>query len=106
MIAAANEWADILAGEAMANKQANKGRRLQVPRRPARFCSQRPSRVDTCGQVAVCVGEWVGQRDSHAQRLMEFVTQTVIFDEEQHLVVGKLGCGLGAAVRGQFVCSG
>jgi hypothetical protein len=33
------------------------------------------------------------------QRLMEFVTQTVIFDEEQHLVVDKMGRGLGPAAR-------
>jgi len=42
--APANEWADVLAGEAMANEQSDKGRRLCVPRLPVRFCTQQPAR--------------------------------------------------------------
>ena len=60
-----------------------------------RFCSQKPSRVDRSpfAWASGLACELV------AQRLSEFVTQTAIFDVELHLVVGKMGRGLGAAAR-------
>ena len=93
--ARANEWADVLAGEAMALEQSGKGRRLRVPRLPVRFCTQQPSRP------ARSLFAWASSMadDAVLDTLREAVKQTALFNPAVHLTLGKLGGGMGAAAR-------
>jgi Ribonuclease HI len=93
--APANEWADVLAGEAMAKEQADKGRRLAIPRLPVRFCAQRPARPSRS------VFAWASGLASEAvsERLQAFVGETALFDGEKHLKLGAMARGLGSTAR-------
>ena len=55
-----NEWADVLAGEAMNREQAGSGRRLPVTAEAARAVLL--AETFATGQVVVCVGQHVGGR--------------------------------------------
>eukprot|EP00966_Prymnesium_polylepis_P098963 2291738-Prymnesium_polylepis.1 len=79
----------------MASEQGGRGRRLRVPRLPVRFCTQRPSRPDRSLFV------WASSlaQDAAVGILREAVKETVLFNANVHLVLGKLGKSMGSAAR-------
>jgi hypothetical protein len=75
--------------------RAEGGRRLRVPRLSVRFCTQRPSRPDRS------LFAWASSlaQDAAVSILREAVKETALFNPNVHLVLGKLGKGMGSAAR-------
>eukprot|EP00966_Prymnesium_polylepis_P142297 3285722-Prymnesium_polylepis.1 len=79
----------------MDSEQSGRGRRLRVPRQPVRFCTQRPSRPDKS------LFAWASSltQDAAVGTLREAVKETALFNPGVHVVLGKLGKGMGSAAR-------